>query len=146
MDKSNRKWRKENRIRLNDIQTEKLKNDLHFKIKHYFRNRIRTALRAKLISSKSHKSTELLGCDTEYFKQYIELKFKSGMNWNNYGKIWHIDHIKPCSNFDLSKPEEQKICFNHTNLQPLWATTEIARKYGDAVSVGNLNKGDKIFI
>ncbi len=51
------------------------------------------------------------------------------MSWENYGKgdngrgmqEWHIDHIKPCASFDLSKPEQQKLCFNYTNLQPLWA-------------------------
>jgi hypothetical protein len=43
------------------------------------------------------------------------------MSWNNYGiKGWHIDHIKPCSSFDLSDLEQQKKCFHYTNLQPLW--------------------------
>jgi hypothetical protein len=45
------------------------------------------------------------------------------MNWDNYGFYgWHIDHIRPCASFDLSKPSEQRKCFNYTNLQPLWAT------------------------
>ena len=25
------------------------------------------------------------------------------MKLNNYGKIWHLDHVKPCASFDLSK-------------------------------------------
>jgi hypothetical protein len=33
---------------------------------------------------------------------------------------WHIDHIKPCSTFNLSIKEEQLKCFNYENLQPLW--------------------------
>lgn len=45
------------------------------------------------------------------------------------GKI-HIDHIKPCTSFDLADPEQQKACFHYTNLQPLWA-------------VDNLKKGEK---
>ena len=28
------------------------------------------------------------------------------MNWNNHGKLWHIDHIKPCHHFNLSDIEE----------------------------------------
>ncbi len=33
---------------------------------------------------------------------------------------WHIDHIRPCSSFDLSDPKQQEECFHYTNLQPLW--------------------------
>jgi hypothetical protein len=44
---------------------------------------------------------------------------------------WHIDHIKPCSSFDLTKEEEQRKCFHYTNLQPLWATDN--RKKADKI-------------
>jgi len=44
------------------------------------------------------------------------------MTWENHGKFgWHIDHIRPCCSFDLSKPADQFECFNYKNLQPLWA-------------------------
>ena len=29
--------------------------------------------------------------------------------------------IIPCAYFDLTKEENQRICFNYRNLQPLWA-------------------------
>jgi hypothetical protein len=41
------------------------------------------------------------------------------MNWDNYGSYWDIDHIKPCTLFNLSDPEQQKMCFNYQNTQPL---------------------------
>lgn len=76
---------------------------------------------------------------------YLESKFLPNMSWANYGKNgWHIDHIIPCSKFDLLSPNEQLKCFHYTNLQPLWATTEIAEKHGNFNSIGNKNKGDKI--
>lgn len=44
------------------------------------------------------------------------------MTWENQGKNgWEIDHIRPCSSFNLEDPEEQRKCFNYKNLQPLWA-------------------------
>ena len=49
-----------------------------------------------------------------------------GMSWDNMGK-WHLDHIKPCKTFDLSKQEEQLKCFNYKNIQPLWATDNLKK-------------------
>lgn len=63
---------------------------------------------------------ELLGCDLEYFQEYIEKLFKPGMNWSNWGE-WHLDHIKPLVAFSLDfRPELLSAC-NYRNLQPLWA-------------------------
>lgn len=58
------------------------------------------------------------------------------MSWDNYGMYgWHIDHIKPCSSFDLSNPAEQKICFHYTNLQPLWAKENLSKGKKSSVSI-----------
>jgi hypothetical protein len=62
------------------------------------------------------------------------------MSWENHGKIWEIDHIKACSNFDLTKLEEQQQCFHYTNLQPLFKTTGIAKSFSYIDQTGNRNK------
>ena len=80
--------------------------------------------------NKSQHTLNLLGCSIEFLKKYLESKFTLGMSFSNYGK-WHIDHIRPCASFDLSKSEEQYKCFHYTNLQPLWA-------------YDNLSKNDKV--
>jgi len=49
------------------------------------------------------------------------------MSWDNYGSYWHIDHIRPCASFDLTDPEQQKDCFDFTNLQPLEAKENIRK-------------------
>lgn len=69
---------------------------------------------------KSANSLNLIGCSLDELKVHLEQQFKPGMTWNNQGE-WHIDHIIPCSRFDLSNPIHQRICFNYRNLQPLWA-------------------------
>jgi hypothetical protein len=106
------------------------------------RNRINCSLKGL---EKSESTKKLLGCTIEFFKEYLESKFTKGMTWENRGLYgWHIDHIKPCCSFDLSDPEQQKVCFHYTNLQPLWATTKIAITYGENSSyVGNLEKRNK---
>lgn len=82
--------------------------------------------------TKETSSIELLGADIETVRQHIEKQFSEGMSWDNHGTVgWHIDHIIPCSAFDLTKEEEQKKCFHFSNLQPLW--------YDE-----NLRKGSKI--
>lgn len=100
------------------------------KIACYCRNRIRSALKNNY---KSSKSLYLIGCKNwDELKRHLELKFEKDMSWENMG-LWHIDHIKPCSSFDLTDVEQQKLCFHYTNLQPLWAKD-------------NLSKSDKILL
>lgn len=95
------------------------KIDINFKITCNLRCRIWYALKN---NSKSKSTMKLIGCSVEKLKQHLKKKFTKRMNWNNYGrKGWHVDHIRPCCSFDLSKPREQCKCFHYSNLQPLWA-------------------------
>jgi hypothetical protein len=82
------------------------------------RSRIWSTLKGK---KKYSHFRELVGCSDDFLKEYLESLFQEGMTWHNHGQYgWHIDHIIPCSSFDLTDPEEQKKCFHYTNLQPLW--------------------------
>lgn len=91
---------------------------LQFKITKTLRRRIYFAIRRNK-GIKSGTTTAMLGCSVAFLKERLETQFKRGMTWKNYGRVWHIDHIRPCADFDLTKPEEQKKCFHWTNLQPL---------------------------
>lgn len=123
-DKGKKSRKKLDKKRIKSGKTSELlkirrKNNITYKIIDHLRSRIHSALRS---NSKSQHTLDLLGCSSEHLKRYIENQFTDGMTWDNYGKEgWHIDHIIPCSYFDLSDPEQQKICFHYTNLQPLWA-------------------------
>ena len=133
-------YHKLNRSTITLKEKERINNDISFRIKKRLRSRIKSAI--KLTGSHKHKSTsQLIGCTIVELRIYIASKFLPTMTWENYGKYWHIDHIIPCSKFDLTKEEEQQKCFHYTNLQPLFAFTTII----DGIEyIGNVNKRDKI--
>lgn len=96
--------------------------DVSFRIVCCLRARLACALKGR---QKSSSTLSLLGCSVEYFKAYLESLWKPGMSWENYGVDgWHIDHVRPCASFDLSKRDDQGMCFHYTNLQPLWGRRE----------------------
>lgn len=108
----------------------KAKTDPIWRARKVMRTRIGAAM-ARCGGVKSKKTMQLVGCDVSALRSHIEKQFKPGMTWENYGKFgWHIDHIKPCSAFDLTDPAQAEECFHFTNLQPLWAFE-------------NLSKGDR---
>lgn len=114
-----REWRKANP----DYKKFRWKNDLMYRLKENLRGRIYKAL---INNSKSSSTIELLGCTIHDYKKYIESLFLENMSWDNYGN-WHIDHIIPISSFNLENVEEQKICFNYKNTQPLWAIDNLKK-------------------
>lgn len=106
---------------------ERMKTDPQFAAAQYLRNRVNNAL-AFRGAEKCDSLRRLVGCSKAELVAHIESKFRDGMTWETRGvKGWHIDHIIPCSAFDLTKPEEQLRCFHYTNLQPLWWHENMAK-------------------
>ena len=99
-------------------------NNPVLKVRRNLRTRIISALKN---NSKSISTIKLLGCSISFYKQWLEWRFDSNMTWNNYGIYWHIDHVKPCSSFDLIKISEQYKCFNWKNTQPLEKSKNIVK-------------------
>lgn len=74
--------------------------------------------------NKKNRTSDILGCSFEEFKNYLESKFESWMTWENRGLYngelnygWDIDHIIPLSS---GKTEEEILRLsNFINLQPL---------------------------
>jgi hypothetical protein len=91
----------------------------------FWKNKLSIALN-NILYKKMKKSMlieNIVGCSLEDFRRHIESQFKDGMTWENRGKglgKWQLDHIKGCNNFDLSKEENRKKCFNYINYQPMW--------------------------
>ena len=123
-----RQWRLKNKEHIRERNKKRRKNDSTYRLKINLKRRTLLALKGK---HKNANTMTLLGVtNIELVWKHLELTFKPGMTRENHGK-WHIDHIRPCASFDLSKPEEQAKCFHYSNLQALW-------------SHENLSKGSKI--
>lgn len=117
--------KKQRLARQKTYQNNKRKTNPEFKIRVLLSNRLNHALKGGL---KAANTMKLVGCSPKFLKQYLENQFKPGMTWQNHTVTgWHIDHIKPCTAFDLSDHEQQKECFHYKNLQPLWYDENIRK-------------------
>lgn len=123
----NKAWREANKEHLLEYQkqyhNDKNKTDDLYRLTHRIRRVIKSSLKRNNHTKKC-KTTEILGCSFDSFKNHLESKFDSWMNWSNYGLYngqlnhgWDIDHIIPLS---TATCEDDIIRLNHyTNLQPL---------------------------
>lgn len=123
-----KRYREENKEKINQYHLNRLHNDPVYKMKEQTRNMVRYVFRERG-HRKESRTADILGCDLDFFCDYM---FKT---WEkNYGKPWngepyHIDHIVPLA---TAKTEEDIIRLCHyTNLQML--TPE-----------DNMDKSDKI--
>ena len=105
----------------NERHMRKYNNDPLYKLRHNQRKRISTAFKRLADGHKSMSTMRLIGCKQDELKRHIESQFLDGMNWDNYGTAWHVDHIIPISWFDLTNEKCQLIAFNFNNMKPLWA-------------------------
>jgi hypothetical protein len=83
--------------------------------------RLRKKLNKLMRRGTGSSMLALLGCSIDEFKLHLVRRFQLGMTFFNYGSVWSVDHIVPCSKFDLSDPEQRGKCFHYTNLRPLFA-------------------------
>lgn len=130
---ANREWKKNNRERYREymrIYSRKWNKIQRATNPQY---RLTKNMRCRLYSAmkdqnavKCSRTFDLVGCSITELKDHLESQFVDGMIWDNYGE-WHIDHIRPCISFDLTKPAEQRKCFHFSNLQPLWALDNISK-------------------
>ena len=97
--------------------TDRYHSDLSFKIKMC----ISSSIAARLKTTKKGKFRHLHYTAEDLVKN-IESKFKKGMNWDNYGKQWHIDHVVPVSWFKIKDigDSDFRQAWDLSNLKPEW--------------------------
>jgi hypothetical protein len=117
-------WKKSNRSKVRLTEKRHLDKNPNRRLRTNLSRRIRRALNGFV---KKFSTAEFTGCTLEELRSRVSSQFKPGMSWDNYGTVWHIDHILPCASFDLSKLEDQRRCFHFSNLQPLFAIENIQK-------------------
>ncbi len=127
---------KNNRSRLNKRERQKRQNDVFYRILDNARGSIQKALR-KQYSRKNTSSAKLIGMTGKALMSCLLSHDNCPTNFTaeNYGTVWHLDHIKPLAAFDLSDSEQQKQAFHFTNCQPLAVK--------DNLSKGSLWEGER---
>lgn len=89
------------------------------------RNMLKRVLRAAK-QKKRGGTYEILGYTREELMEHLESLFLEGMSWDNYGE-WHIDHIRPVSTLVSEGVTDPSIINALYNLQPLWASDNLAK-------------------
>ena len=132
-----KQYREKNKEKIKEVkrtyQKEKRHTDPIYKLISNFRTAIYTVLKENKLD-KYTNYFNMVGYTAEQLKSHLEVQFKQGMTWENYGE-WHVDHIKPISSFtfETCEDEEFKICWSLDNLQPMWG-------------IENIKKGNKNYL
>lgn len=107
-----------NRLKCKDCERE----DPFEKFKRYARTRIYNCLKR----NKNKHAHEYLGCMPSEYLQWICFNTKD-FTLENYGKVWHIDHVIPLSKFNFENEQEALLAFNWRNTTPLLARDNLVK-------------------
>jgi hypothetical protein len=128
----------EYRAKKNTQRKKRRDEDPRFRLEELLRSRVKMALKTQ--GAKKFTSTmDLIGCSPEFLTKHLEKQIKPGTKREDY----HVDHIIPCVYFDLTKEEEQKMCFHWTNLQLLLGPANMS-KSDDVFWCGQVYKPDEV--
>lgn len=101
---------------------EKIRADRRWTNPSYRINKIMSSQINKCVSDKSGTSwVKLVNYTLSELKEHLQQQFRDGMTWDNYGPVWHIDHVKPISHFKFTSKDDPEFteCWGLKNLQPL---------------------------
>jgi hypothetical protein len=88
---------------------------------HRLGNNIRAGMHHALKGKKGFRKWEdLVGYTLQDLVNHIEPLLSENMTWDNYGLVWHVDHITPKSWFKYTSINDAKFkeCWALSNLQP----------------------------
>lgn len=121
-----RKWRNETGKEIN-WNNNRFHTDINYRIYHLFGTYVRDSIRRGHATPKFSKVT---GYPFSDLIKHLESKFRNGMSWNNYGKVWNIDHIISRRHFDYKSmyDEQFKAFWALSNVQPLFVKENMRKQ------------------
>ena len=108
----------------NERRKSRKQADPNYKIAENLRSRMNAAIRN---GQKAGSAVDDLGISVEAFRMYLAEQFEEGMTWENHGTLWHVDHIKPLCQFDLTDRDQFLEAANWMNQRPLWAIDNLKK-------------------
>jgi hypothetical protein len=123
---------------LKEQKTEWCKNEHNTNMNY----RIKKSLAARLrnVLNKTDTTMNYIGCNIQYFREWIEYNFTEDMNWDNYASLWSIDHIIPVCKFDLTIENEKLNCWNWSNMMPVTIKYNSSKKTIDIEQINYIIK------
>jgi len=117
---SAKKWRENNRERAKELKRawdrRAMLNPMH-RLSNNLRSNMYHALKAK---KGFCKWEDLVGYTLQDLITHLTPLLGETMTWDNYGTVWHVDHIVPKSWFKYESTNDAKFkeCWALSNLQP----------------------------
>ena len=120
----------EQRKQYKEENEEKVKQLNRARYYRYTDKRIINAMRQRISKCLGSRKLyeEIVGCTDEFLLQWflfnLTLDTQNGMEGmilDNFGSVWHIDHVVPVSTFDLEDQDQVKECFHWKNTRPMLA-------------------------
>lgn len=120
-----KEWRIANPERRRE-QAARRRQDPRYRLRYAISNGIRTSL---LGNKKGRSWEKLVGYTVDDLMRHLERQFLKGMTWENYGPVWHVDHIVADADFAYETPEcpDFKAAWALANLRPLWANDNLKK-------------------
>jgi hypothetical protein len=76
------------------------------------------ALRRYVLEKKSSAAyAPYFGLDVQGFREWIEIQFETGLNWENFASAWQFEHVLPVTCFDFFNKEDMRLCWNFVNIK-----------------------------
>lgn len=126
-----REYNKRNKQKLLQYKGEWQKKKRKIDPKYRLNANMGRAIWYSLKNKKAGQKWEsLVNYSLDDLMRHLGKEFNEKMNWDNYGKYWAVDHIKPRSLFSFLSPTdlEFKSCWSINNLQPLEKIENIKKR------------------